>query len=80
MATPTDTPWLRLLWLASPALPVGGFSYSEGLEAAVDAGLVQGETQAGDWLLAQLQLVMARAESPVVAQAAREPAAASCAS
>jgi urease accessory protein len=69
MTTPTDTPWLRLLWLASPALPVGGFSYSEGLEAAVDAGLVQGETQAGDWLLAQLQLVMARAESPVVAQA-----------
>jgi urease accessory protein len=27
---------LRLIWLASPALPVGGFSYSEGLEAAVD--------------------------------------------
>jgi urease accessory protein len=30
---------LQLIWLASPALPVGGFSYSEGLEAAVDAGL-----------------------------------------
>ena len=25
---------LQLIWLASPALPVGGFSYSEGLEAA----------------------------------------------
>ncbi|HSQ72437.1 MAG TPA: urease accessory protein UreF, partial [Rubrivivax sp.] len=25
-------PLLRLMWLASPALPVGGFSYSEGLE------------------------------------------------
>ena len=30
---------LQLMWLASPALPVGGFSYSEGLEAAVEAGL-----------------------------------------
>jgi len=29
------------MWLASPALPIGGFSYSEGLEAAVDAGLVR---------------------------------------
>ena len=32
---------LRTLWLASPTLPVGGFSYSEGLEAAVDAGHVR---------------------------------------
>lgn len=62
---------LRLIWLASPALPVGGFSYSEGLEAAVDAGLVHDEASAGDWLLQQLQLVLARSEAPVVAQAAR---------
>jgi urease accessory protein len=34
---------LQLIWLASPALPVGGFSYSEGLEAAVDAGLADTE-------------------------------------
>ena len=27
---------LQLMWLASPALPVGGFSYSERLEAAID--------------------------------------------
>ncbi|MGA8008475.1 MAG: urease accessory protein UreF, partial [Thiomonas sp.] len=27
-------PQLAMMWLASPALPVGGFSYSEGLEAA----------------------------------------------
>ena len=30
-------PQLAMMWLSSPALPVGGFSYSEGLEAAVDA-------------------------------------------
>ncbi len=60
---------LRLIWLASPALPVGGFSYSEGLEAAVDAGLVSNEAQASDWLLAQLQLSQARSDLAVVAQA-----------
>ncbi len=68
---PADTasPLLHLLWLASPALPVGGFSYSEGLEAAVDAGLVHDEISAGDWLLNQLQLVQARAELRVAAAA-----------
>lgn len=66
---PGGTPLLHLLWLASPALPVGSFSYSEGLEAAVDAGVVQDEASAGDWLLNQLALVQARAELPVAAAA-----------
>ena len=60
---------LQLMWLASPALPVGGFSYSEGLESAVDAGLVANEAQAGEWLLAQLQLALARSDLPALAQA-----------
>ena len=60
---------LRLMWLASPALPVGGFSYSEGLEAAVEAGLVRDERQAGDWLLDQLRLGLARADAPAMARA-----------
>ncbi len=60
---------LRLMWLASPALPVGGFSYSEGLEAAVEAGLVGNEVQAGDWLLDQLHLGLARADGAAMAQA-----------
>ena len=47
---------LQLIWLASPALPVGGFSYSEGLESAVDAGLADREALAQRWLLDQLQL------------------------
>lgn len=62
---------LRLMWLASPALPVGGFSYSEGLEAAVESGWVRDEASARAWLLDQLQLVMARSELPVLAQALR---------
>jgi urease accessory protein len=60
---------LRLMWLASPALPVGGFSYSEGLESAVDSGLVKTEDEAGAWLLDQLHLSLARADLAVTAQA-----------
>lgn len=62
---------LQLIWLASPALPVGGFSYSEGLEAAVDAGQVSSEGQAAQWLGHQLYLTLARAELPVIAQTLR---------
>jgi urease accessory protein len=65
------TALLELMWLASPALPVGGFSYSEGLEAAVEARLVTNEDQARDWLIAQLQLSLARSDLAVVAQAIR---------
>jgi urease accessory protein len=60
---------LPLLWLASPALPVGGFSYSEGLEAAVEAGLVTNEQQGADWLAQQLHLTLARAELVIVRRA-----------
>jgi urease accessory protein len=60
---------LQLMWLASPALPVGGFSYSEGLEAAVDAGRITTEAQAAHWLQDQLHLSLARADLPLVAQA-----------
>lgn len=57
---------LPLMWLASPALPVGGFSYSEGLEAAVDAARVDSEETAADWLAQQLHLALARADLVVV--------------
>jgi len=62
---------LQLIWLASPALPVGGFSYSEGLEAAIDQGWVQDESSAGDWLIDQLHLSQSRGDLAVVAQAQR---------
>lgn len=62
---------LSLIWLASPALPVGGFSYSEGLEAAVEHGLVHDEASASAWLADQLQLSLVRAELPLLASAHR---------
>ena len=64
-----DASLMQLMWLASPALPIGGFSYSEGLEAAVDTGMVSTEEEAAAWLVDQLHLGLARGELPVVAQA-----------
>ncbi len=60
---------LQLIWLASPALPIGGFSYSEGLEAAVDRAGVITEAAANAWLKDQLRLSLARADMAVVAKA-----------
>ena len=60
---------LQLMWLASPALPVGGFSYSEGLEAAVESGRIANEAQAGAWLRDQLHLSLARSDLAVCAKA-----------
>jgi urease accessory protein len=68
-ATVQGASLLGLLWLASPGLPVGGFAYSEALEAAVDAGVVHDEASAGGWLSDQLQLGLARAELPLLAAA-----------
>src|SRR5215210_3240420 len=71
--TITDAALLRMIWLASPALPVGGFSYSEGLEAAVEAGLVGDEASAGDWLVDQLHAGLARSDLAVVGAVAADP-------
>jgi urease accessory protein len=69
--TVTDAALLQLLWLASPALPVGAFSYSEGLEAAVDSGRIADETGAAAWLRDQLHLAQARSDLAAAAAAWR---------
>ena len=60
---------LQLMWLASPALPIGGFSYSEGLESAIDAERVEDESTAAQWLVDQLHLSQSRSDMAVLAQA-----------
>ena len=60
---------IQLIWLASPALPIGGFSYSEGLEAAVDRAGVTTEAAAADWLVDQLHLALSHGDLAIAAQA-----------
>lgn len=57
MATPIDPglPRLRLLQLVSPSLPVGAFSYSQGLEWAVEAGWVRDVDSLARWLESALR-------------------------
>jgi urease accessory protein len=51
----TDFSLLSLLQLASPALPVGGYSYSEGLEMLVERGIVNSADTLQDWMDWELQ-------------------------
>ena len=60
---------LQLMWLASPALPIGGFSYSEALESAIERLGLQHSDEVGAWLREQLLLVLARADLALVASA-----------
>lgn len=58
MHTPiTSLELAGLLQLASPALPIGAFSYSQGLEAAIEAGLVRDAASAQDWIGQGLDVV-----------------------
>ena len=50
-----DAARLKLFQLVSPALPVGAFSYSEGLEVLVQQGLLAGPQDLEPWLRAELQ-------------------------
>jgi urease accessory protein len=50
MTTSTERPLARLLQLASPALPVGAYSYSQGLEAAIEGGIVHDAASAERWI------------------------------
>jgi urease accessory protein len=64
-AMSTDLALARLLQLASPALPVGAYSYSQGLEAAVEVGLVRDAASAGRWIGDVLAYTVARLEAPL---------------
>lgn len=64
-------PLIRLLQLASPALPVGAYTYSQGLEWAVEAGAVRDEAGAARWIGDLLGWNLARFEAPLLAQLMR---------
>ena len=54
-----------LLHLASPTLPIGGFSYSQGLESAISNGLINNAQQAKRWIQDHLEGVIANSEAVV---------------
>ena len=56
---------LHLLQLASPSLPVGAYSYSQGLESAMARGLVHDEHSARVWIVDMLDEIVARFEAPL---------------
>ena len=64
-ATSRLRPLLALLQLASPALPVGGFAYSQGLERAIEDGLVRDTATAERWIADLLTLALARLDAPL---------------
>lgn len=70
MPTPIDPPLalVRLLQLASPALPVGAFGYSQGLEWAVEDGTVSNQASAQDWIEGILLHLQARLDVPILAR------------
>jgi urease accessory protein len=60
------TALLHLLQFASPALPIGGYSYSQGLEAAIEQGLVTDAASARAWIASYLLDVMAAWDAPLL--------------
>jgi urease accessory protein len=62
---------LRLQSWLSPAFPIGAFSYSHGLEYAVEAGLVHDRVSLIDWLQADLRHGSGRCEGVFLATAIR---------
>jgi urease accessory protein len=59
---------LRLWQLVSPALPVGAYSYSQGLETAVESGWVRNEQQALAWIGGQLRQLLGALDLPVLSR------------
>lgn len=61
-------PIIRLLQLVSPALPVGAYTYSQGLEWVIDAGRVKTEAQVGEWIGDALDGAFGHYELPLLAR------------
>ncbi len=64
----SDLALLRLLQLASPGLPVGGFTYSQGLEWAVEAGWVRDTAGFAAWQREQVHDTLVYLDWPVLAR------------
>ena len=68
MATMTNTASLRLWQLISPALPVGAFAYSQGLEYAIEQQWVKDEKDTRQWIQGLLTHSLSSLEVPILAR------------
>lgn len=56
---------LSLLYLSSPALPIGAFAYSQGLEAAIEMEWVKDDEDLSKWLSGVLSKGLAQQDLPL---------------
>lgn len=68
VTTFSDLALLGLMQLISPALPIGAFAWSQGLESAFELGWVNNEQELGEWLEGVLADGLTRCELPVLAR------------
>ena len=66
MAITNATQLLKLLTLSSTALPVGAYCYSQGVESAIDQGLIHDEASSIAYFEEVLEMVLVRFELPVL--------------
>ncbi|QCF26724.1 urease accessory protein UreF [Hydrocarboniclastica marina] len=62
----TDLALLQLLRLVSPSLPIGGFAWSQGLEYAIDSGVLTGAEQIGNWLEGVMRNNLTHLDLPLI--------------
>ncbi|MDF1722545.1 MAG: urease accessory protein UreF [Minwuia sp.] len=68
---PSDADLPRLLTWLSPSFPVGAYTYSHGLENAVERELIRDRATAGDWVLDLLEHGGGKADAVLLAEAWR---------
>ncbi len=61
-----DLALLGLMQLVSPALPIGAFAWSQGLESAFELGWVNNEAELREWLSGVLEDGLSRCELPLL--------------
>ncbi|MES2623843.1 MAG: urease accessory UreF family protein [Pseudomonadota bacterium] len=62
----TDAALLRMMQLGSPALPVGAYAFSQGLEYAIDANWLRSVDDVHDWLQHQILHGLASVDLPLL--------------